>query len=196
MAFFYLRSSEMSNPFEVTSDDPSATTLPPGTRPPSATVFGILNLVWGILGICSTVASIGFIAAAANPDFGMTEAPGMEQFADASYRAFLTVVNILSLALAVLLIASGIGLLKFRPWGRSTAIWYAALTILVLIGTTAGTFVLLLLPSLTNAATPEEQMQAYFGIGGGLVGALFGLIYPVLLLIFMNRQSFKAAINA
>ncbi len=186
----------MSNPFEVSNSDSTGTASPPGTRPPSATVFGILNIVFALFGVCGSIASAGFLFAAGNPDWGLADSPGMEQFQNSSYRAFLTASLVVSSCLLVLQLASGIGLLKFVPWGRTLAIWYAVLQILFVIVSTVGTFALVILPSLSNAGTQEEQFGAYVGIGSSIVGTLFSLLYPVLVLIFMNRQKFKEAIGA
>lgn len=186
----------MTNPFEISDSQPEVG-LPSGKRPVSATVFGILNLVFGIMGICGGIFTVGMLAVVVMPDFAemFEDNPGMDQFKDPAFRTFLLVQTILSLGLTVLLIISGIGLLKFKPWGRTTAIWYAIPTILVVIGSTIGQYVLVVMPALARAAEGPERLSAIGGLVGGIFGALFGLLYPVLLLIFMNRRSFREQIG-
>lgn len=189
----------MSNPFEVSDAAESATnTLPPGTRPPSATVFGILNLAFGVFGVCGSIFTIGLLVALSIPDFSaeLLQADGMEQFQNATYRAVLMGQTVVGIVLIGILIGSGIGLLKFQPWGRTLANWYAIPQIFMVVVGSVASLMFVVLPAFERADSPADEMGAYFGMVGGVFGALFGLLYPVLLLIFMNRKKFKDMIGA
>lgn len=189
----------MSNPFEVSDTaENTSNTLPPGTRPPSATVFGILNLVFGVLGVCGSIFTLGLLVAFSIPDVSaeLLQMEGMEQFQDGTYRAVLMGQTVVGIVLVGILIGSGIGLLKFQPWGRKLANWYAIPQIFMVVVGSAASFMFVVLPALDRASGPAEEAGAYFGMVGGVVGLLFGLLYPVLLLIFMNRKKFKDMIGA
>jgi hypothetical protein len=103
--------------------------------------------------------------------------------------------------LAILLIVSGIGLLKTAPWGRALALVYAALSIV----SNLALIVLILLTDIPavhefadKLATQGQEAQmianvmkffAYFGVGLPLLS----LIYPAIAAILMLRPSVAAA---
>ena len=100
-------------------------------RPTSATVFGILNLIFSALGLCGTGFGIFSLLVFQNPEMGggaqvpltlelMRENP--------AYQAFTFVSIGLGAVSAILLAVSGIGLLKLRPWGRTLCIVYGSYT--------------------------------------------------------------------
>jgi hypothetical protein len=152
-------------------------------------VFGILNIVFGVLGLCGTFSSLSMFVVeddGTNPVIPlMRESP--------LYLGFMYVSIPLGLLATAALLASGIALLNNKPWGRTLSIiygWYAIIG--AIVGAIINTAVLLP-PALERSSgqmTPEDAGL----IGGALAGtcgALIGLIYPILLLIFMNRQSVK-----
>jgi len=158
-------------------------------RPTSIMVFGILNIVFGVLGFCGTASSLSMFVV--EDDGSNPVIPLMRE--SALYQGFMYASIPLGLIASGALIASGIALLKDLPWGRTLAIiygWYA------IIGAIVGAIInalVLLPPALERSAgqmTPEDAGL----IGGALAGtcgALIGMIYPVLLLIFMNRAKVR-----
>ena len=140
-------------------------------RPTSVTVFGILNIVFGGMGVaCSPFG--GAMVAISSAEM---------QFAPA-YRAYIIVSMILGFLFAVLELASGIGLLMTKRWARIAALVYGyAAIILGIVGT---------IVSVVMVATGAfgDQPGTTPGAIGGTVGGLIGLIYPVLLVIFMSKD--------
>jgi hypothetical protein len=105
------------------------------------------------------------------------------------------------IVLAILLIISGIGLLKTAPWGRALALVYAALSIL----SNLGLIVLVLLTDIPavqefaeKLATQGEEAQMLanlmkFFAYVPVVVLLLSLIYPAIVAILMLRPSVAAA---
>jgi hypothetical protein len=119
------------------------------------------------------------------------------------------------LLLNILLFISGIGLLSLRGWARLLALWVAGAKILRLLALTAF-FMLAILPGLANrmkgifeemfqnqpagsGAPSREQLEtmvAAMSIVSTvwiLALAVFGVIYPAILLWQLNRERVKAA---
>ena len=171
-------------------------------RPTSATVFGILNLIFSVLGLCGTGFGIFSLLVFQNPEMGggaqvpltlelMRENP--------AYQAFTFVSIGLGAVSAILLAVSGIGLLKLRPWGRTLCIVYGSYTVLLAIA--SGVInVAVFAPELDKAqqqANPQATAEAMGGVISGAIGGCGSLIYPAILLGFMLfNQNLRRAFGA
>jgi hypothetical protein len=132
----------------------------------------------------------------------------------------IKVVNIggaaTGLILHVVLLISGIGLIRLTPWGRSLALWWSALIIVQVVALLIATLVVVV-P--VNTASTERQIAKYEAQvkAGGQAGqvaqtmlqatkfgammvvpsavgqAVSGLIYPIVLLILLNNAGARAA---
>lgn len=187
----------MDNPYQAPSQQTPQVALAPGTRPVTATVFGILNLVFGGFGFCGGVAGavVLFLINNGIIDIEMAEISN-NQFEDPIYSMYLFGNTLVSVALTGVLIASGIGLLKFKPWGRRLGNYYAVLAIIlgvVAIGMQIG---YALVPNLGNldSMPPQQQAAIISGSVGGTIGGCIGMIYPISLLVFLNRRVFREQI--
>ena len=160
-------------------------------RPAAVNTFGILNIVFAALAVFGTIASLAV--------FSMTDAsnnPLVKVLRDnPAYGAWLKFTIVLGLVAAAVLLAAGIGLLRLQPWGRKVSIGYAIYAILFSLLNTVISFLFVLRPLLAEAAQKQgpEAAGAIGGVIGGSVGSCFGLIYPILLLIFMTRPKVVAA---
>jgi DNA-directed RNA polymerase subunit RPC12/RpoP len=148
-------------------------------RPTSVTVFGILGIVFGGLGLAC--APVGLIATFVGPGRAspLSSVPG--------YMAWAVISSLIGMAAAGWLLAVGIGLLGLKRWARSGAIAYGWFAIVFGILSTIITIMLLL--SGGGSSTPE----AVGGYVGGTCGGLIGLVFPILLLIFMTKPHVIAA---
>ncbi len=168
--------------------------LPPDLpRPVAVTVFGILNIVFGAIGLLGTAASsvmffVEFPAeqVAANPTLGLMQS-------DATYRLILQTLLVAGTVASIAGIVGGIGLLKGQSWGRTISIgygWYCILSCFIGLGIN---WVYLFQPMLATAAegTQAQKVAVIGGIVGGLFGTCFGGIYPVVLVIFMMKRSVR-----
>lgn len=187
----------MENPYSAPSDPGK---LPPvaGTagRPTTATVFGILNLVFSILGMCTSIAGGGFVLwlmfGEVPADFG-----DMQDLREPVNRTWMVFSLASGTVLNVLLLAAGIGLMRFRAWGRTLSNAYCVLSILLVAATFAFTILVSLVPAINSMDQGgAEQAGTIGGIIGGLVGNCIGLIYPALMLFFLNKNPFKQQILA
>jgi hypothetical protein len=121
------------------------------------------------------------------------------------------------MALNVLMLASGIGLLHWRPWARSLGVWTAAVKIVRLV-LVYGFFIIAIVPPYSQrlGKAVVEMMASTQQMGGatgtpfasadflvriytvtysalGLGFMFVGAIYPAILLWFLTRPSVKSA---
>ena len=153
-----------------------ASAIPAG-RPASLTVFGILNIIFGTFGIICT--PVGLVMANVFSE--------VAQYTTA-YQAWMVASGIFGFICAAVLLASGIGLLKGRNWARTGSIAYGWCTIAFSIVGIAVNVVMINGGML--GGTTEEMLGSYVGTIAGGIG---GLIYPILLIIFMTRPGIIAA---
>ncbi len=160
-------------------------------RPTSVTVFGVLNIVLAIVGVLAVVASLALLSATAsvgNPFLRiMQESP--------AYTVWFKLSLALGLLAGAVLLISGIGLLMMKRWARVAAIVYAIYTIVSGLLGVFMNFFLLFRPLLEEASRRPgpETAGAVGGAIGGTFGGCIGLVYPVLLIIFMTRPKVVAA---
>lgn len=160
-------------------------------RPASVTVFGILNIVFAAFGVFGVIASVALFylpADSNNPVIKLIhESP--------AYAAWLKICIPLGMLTCLVLLTAGIGLLLLKPWARVLSMAYAIYAILFGILGMVVNFVFLVQPMLEQARQQPgpEAAGAIGGAVGGTIGGCFGLIYPVLLLIFMTRPKVVAA---
>ncbi len=185
------------NPYASNPHDLREQSIEIETRPISVTVFGILNLVFAALGLCGLGFSIitFMISQNSNMPNPVMEMMRTNQF----YMSYMYAVMLLGLVFTVVLVVAGIGLLRFKPYGRTLSIIYSVYSIVICIVGTAVNYFALVAPLLNDAQKiPNAAMRAgaIGGAIGGMVGGLLGLIYPVLLLVFMYRRNVMQALRA
>jgi hypothetical protein len=164
-------------------------------RPTAVTVFGILNIIFAALGILGALASVMLFMAEGTS----SNNPVIQHIHDSpGYAMWLKISIGLGVFGGAVLFAAGLGLLALKPWGRMLSVFYAMYAIvMVLIGGVAN-YILLIQP-LMQQAQQKQGSQAAGAMGGaigGMFGSCLGLIYPVLLLIFMMRANVVAAFRA
>ncbi|MGD0812326.1 MAG: hypothetical protein ABSA83_01870 [Verrucomicrobiota bacterium] len=149
-------------------------------RPVSVTIFGILNIGFGVLGVITTIVSM-----ALHSPGGAALSPIIKKVYDnPGFSAWMKIATPLGGVGALALIVAGIGLLLLQNWGRLTSIGYAIYGIVIaLVNTTL----------MLHAAFGEQGLTMIILLFAALVGLVIGLVYPALLLIFMTRAKLKAA---
>jgi hypothetical protein len=162
-------------------------------RPVSVTVFGILNIgfaAFGVFGIFATLALFSMEGGTANPVIRIMRE-------NAAYAGWLKITIPLGVLACLALLACGIGLLMMKSWARKLAIVYSIYAIVFgLIGVVVN-FMFLFRPLMQEAAQRQgpEAAGAIGGAIGGTLGGCIGMIYPILLLIFMTRPKIVAAFS-
>lgn len=163
-------------------------------RPKSVLVFGILNIVAAVIGVCG----FGMALAMRFDLFKMpTENnPALELMdSNPGYRLFTDVLQILGAVGIIVLLATAIGLLLMKPWARVVAIGYGIYRILMVILGGVVSYVLLLGPMLeqTSGGSGPERMGAVFGVVGLLLGSLISILYWIVQMFFLTRPAVVAA---
>ncbi|MCE5186754.1 MAG: DUF4339 domain-containing protein [Planctomycetaceae bacterium] len=158
---------------------------PSAGRPTAVTVFGIINIVFGGLGLLSIPL---VVVAMLIPKAGGTAiAPSQ------SMQMFLFLSYGVRLVLSCVLLAGGIGLLNRRNWARQITYCYGWFTIAwVVFSVTAS----IIIANLTPAATGSEaRFAAMAGVVGGVCGGIIGSIYPIFAVVYMRKPHIIAACN-
>jgi hypothetical protein len=167
-------------------------------RPTSVTVLGILNLVFAASGLCCGFAGAAGLIFLQNLDLGDARVPLSLRLMQEN--EMFRICNFASVGLGIvsslLLIISGIGLLKLRSWGRLLAIFNAVYSIIISIFA----FVVSIMvyspafEAAQQAADTQDTAEALQGMISGGVTCGLGLIYPIVVLGFMLfRQSVREA---
>ena len=101
--------------------------------------------------------------------------------------AYLLIAYIVSLIISIILIVTGIGLLNLRRWARLWACGYAWFAIIWgIIGVVVN---IVSITSDLHGVSHENMPAVIGGAVGGMCGGIVGLVYPILLLIFMTRPN-------
>ncbi len=145
-------------------------------RPTSVTVFGILNIVFGSLGLLCM--PVGLFAILAMPNAMNTAG---------SNTVWMLLSGVVGLACTIFLIIAGIGLLYLKAWARKGSLLYGWFAIIWgIIGVAFNVCFM------TSSMGGSAERVVPSVIGGVCAGSI-GLIYPVLLVIFMHRPNVKQA---
>lgn len=148
---------------------------PAAERPTSLTVFGVLNIVFASLGLLSLPMGLfGALSSIKQPDIA------------ASYGVWLILAQVGGLLLNASLLALGIGLLKTKSWARHGCVIYGW----VALGSAVFAFVMAVI-FFGFIIPPFKDPVFAAGLLGGLIGLVFALPYPILLIIFMQKQRMR-----
>ena len=173
-------------------------------RPTSVTVFGILNIVFAVIGMCGVAVTAAQPAIQqameqAAKDNGQEVKPAPVQkllAADPKVRLSGNISTGSGVVVTLVLLISGVALLLMRPWGRTLSIVYAVYDILSKIALSALSFWFIQSALEGQEEVPAEipvgTLQGIFAFSFGC-SLIFGLVYPIVLLIFMFRTTVTEA---
>jgi hypothetical protein len=148
------------------------------TFPTSIKVFGILDLVFGTIGLLSSLNSVA--------KFSQIQQMTKQVPAFAKLAPLIPIQMIVSTLIPIVLLIVGIGLLQRQPWARSFSIYLGIFVISFGVLNLLATAVML-----GGVADPFSIAM----IIGTLVGVLFGSIYYGLMIYFLTRPEVKAAMD-
>ena len=166
-------------------------------RPAALTVFGILNLVFAGLGLVGSLFSMVMFRTMQDPNVPNPVFEVMME--NPAYATFSNVALVLGLVASIVLGVAGIGLLQVKPWGRHLSIGYGVYCIVMAVVGMVANYVFLFGPVMERLAElppGPEKAGVTVGLVGGVCGGCVGLIYPIILLIFMYRANVIAAMKA
>lgn len=154
-------------------------------KPVTPKVVGIIALVFGGLGLVGQ-AMVPLMMLVLPADVKEIQRASLAQ--GGYSMGYLIAMTVVGAIMSIWLISSGIGLLKYRRWGRLGFNVYAVLGILMAL---YGVYSALTrgYPILPDGS--ELQMQSVSRVSG-VVSNLIGMLYPVLGLIFLNRSKVVA----
>ena len=159
--------------------------------PVSIIVFGVLNIVFAIIGICGYA---GNIVALVIESRGGAPNPVNELIYQHPFFGPFFKINIgLGSLVSILLLVAGILLLMNRRMGRTFSNAYGLYTIVTALIGVVMAFVLW--PQFLEIPDQDGMPVGAISVWSVLVGNLINMIYPVLLLIFINRPRVKAALH-
>ena len=187
------------NPFEPTTTQhfgqPGPVAPQSSSTPTVLMVFGILNIIFGALGLCGSIFGvIGMLAPQPPGDAN----PVMKAMENPVYET-INMVNVgLGFIFAVVLLVAGILLLKRNPMGRTLSMVYAVYSMISVVVGLAVFFAFVYGPlaeAVEAEVGPEGQAMKIAVMAGMGMGVCFGLAYPVTLLFFMMTEKVKRALG-
>jgi len=178
----------------------------PRKRPTVLTVMGILNIVFGSLGlVCDLCMGLGILLVVGAPGGGGAFQGRDNPFAEIGKQLavvqgevpYHTAVQVGQVVVgfftSILLLVAGIGLLKIRNWGRMLSIAYSVVAILVTLANAIYTMAIVN-PAVERLMLRQQGMDtSAFNNIGAILGAVIGMTYPIILLIMMLLPSVAAA---
>ncbi len=165
-------------------------TRAPNDKPAAITVFGILNLVFGALGLCN----LGFRLLGFAVMMGNMPNRGQNPFADDPFGiAFNVAALAVSTVCTISIITGGILLLQNKDLGRILTIFYGWLS----LGFGLVSLFVVAIMILRSPQIPDAQRAEATGVLISMVAVwscigILGLIYPGLAIFFMTRENVKA----
>lgn len=193
--------------------------MTPQKRPALVTVVAIINLSFGILGVlCLSCAGFGLAMIVPALQKAPAKPGGPDPMRDLKdlfdvfdkipgYSTVMLASGVLSLVMSAVLLASGVGLLKMRGWGRMLALAYAVYSLLSAVGMTAYSMAYVQ-PAIPAAVEEIEkkreadklplnpnlsQLKGSAGGGGNPTGNLLGVLYGIALLVLLNLPDVRRA---
>ena len=164
------------NPYTVVHDAP---------KPASIKVFGILNIVFGAMGlICGGAGVLFLVLVPQFPEFAIELNPEFSTPYTEGYITFLQFSSCFGGILSLILIICGVGLLRERSWGRNGSMGYAAIQILYTLASTV-----------LSMSMMKHDESFIFSAGATMCGVLIALIYPICIMIFLTRPNVVGALK-
>ena len=162
--------------------------------PKSLNICGILNIVFGALGIFAVIYTLALQFSPlgkTNPAIA-----AMQKFPEIILVEKIMLLP--GLAMCVLAIASGVALRNAREWARKAAIVYGVWSLLNSIGSIWVNYKIMpeVLASIASKPNlPAEAVSIIKALTGfGIVaGVIFGAAYPICLIALMTRPRVRAA---
>lgn len=151
-------------------------------QPHGYRILAALNIVFGLLGIAVNAFRLWIVSTFA----GKTWTQGEMSFQFPEANQWVSLQHGTNLALAILLLLSGIALLALWRPGRRLALTAAAGQ--VLTGLIAVAAAIYLATQGTDDLPADERIGFIARIVGALIVELLGLVYPTILLILLGRQ--------
>jgi len=183
-------------------------------RPAAVTVMGILNIIFGSLGLLAILCLgtcfgvVGAVDVERDMPGGINPLKLMWSYPE--IKNYFIVSGVIGLITGTILLVSGIGLLRMRNWARIASIGYAVFTILFQLASFYYS-IAHLNPAMERwekdynervrewaqqrggGVPPQQPSNPMLNMAGGIVGTIIGMGYAVVLLIVMLLPKVSAA---
>ncbi len=153
-------------------------------RPRMVKTVAIINIITGGLGVVGAPFSI-MQRKTSEELIRQMAVPGTEVFCEPFMRNWSVAGTVFGFIMGVVLICSGVGLLKLKGWGRKATLFYAVLQILWILAGFA-VYYKVVIPRMSGIFSGQAPMMI-----GLIGGSLIGLIYPVFLLVALNMKTIR-----
>jgi len=190
--------------------------LPPHQRSGAPKVFGVLSLIFSsvvllgsALGLLGTLASSA-LAGAGNMVPDADKAAELNAMLAPMARVYqgLGLESLILFLMSVLLLAIGIGQLRYRAWARRWSVYWAVAGLACVVLLVVISMVIVspayadLLDALSRIKPPNGEQMPQLGALSGMVGGVFAVIaiilytpYPALMLLFFTREHVRASMT-
>jgi len=164
-------------------------------RPVPVTIFGILNIGFGALGLLSLLMQNGeesFATKFSIPWLNRVLGLLNDMYHDPTYILWRDISVPLRALAGVALLAAGIGLLRMKNWARLASIVYAVYEIIFVFANLL-VMVLVLGGPVRESLRSDPALLVILGVVLLVAGLLVSLAYPALLIFFMTRPKILPA---
>jgi hypothetical protein len=190
--------------------------LPPHQRSGAPKVFGVLSIIFSsvvllgsALGLLGTLASSA-LAGAGNMVPDADKAAELNAMLAPMARVYqgLGLESLILFLMSVLLLAIGIGQLRYRAWARRWSVYWAVAGLACVVLLVVISMVIVspayadLLDALSRIKPPNGEQMPQLGALSGMVGGVFAVIaiilytpYPALMLLFFTREHVRASMT-
>ena len=190
--------------------------LPPHQRSGAPKVFGVLSIIFSsvvllgsALGLLGTLASSA-LAGAGNMVPDADKAAELNAMLAPMARVYqgLGLESLILFLMSVLLLAIGIGQLRYRAWARRWSVYWAVAGLACVVLLVVISMVIVspayadLLDALSRIKPPNGEQMPQLGALSGMVAGVFAVIafilytpYPALMLLFFTREHVRASMT-
>jgi len=180
-------------PLEPPPPPPFAHALyrPPPRKPVAITVIGICGIVWSSIALLSTVLAL--VAIFISADFPNPALDAM--LSTRALRIYTIVSTLITVGLAVMLLAGSIGALKLRPWARRMLVrWSVATVVFAIVNQVLNwVWVRPVIEEVNRQQNLPPTMLLASRIMGVCGAVVIGVIAPMVVLYLLARAEVKAA---
>lgn len=200
--------SDEISPYEVSDSEVSSVSSDslPATPSKLSKIFGVTHLVYAVFGILVSLSALTLpLLMKASADLMGLSGEAKEMFINSlqGMMSYAYVDMAIKLVFGLLLAVAGIGLLKEKMWAAKLSFYWALLRIVVSI-------VMVAVMSGPRRAFQSQMQESMIGVSGGtesfqlqqglegvgnVVSVALLIVYPVLCLIFLTKQSVKATLK-
>jgi cytochrome bd-type quinol oxidase subunit 2 len=191
--------------------------LPPHQRSAAPKVFGILSIIFSsVVLLGSALGLLGTVASSALEGMGnmvndADKAAEINAMIGPMARVYrgLGLESLILFLMSALLLAIGIGQLRYRAWARRWSVYWAVAALACVVLLVVISMVIVspayadLLDALSrikpaNGEAPMPQMGALSGMVGGVFAVIAIILYtpyPALMLLFFTREHVRASMT-